>query len=96
LLSLVGLPEVAVLPIVTKFIAGGTAFMGVIVDLMNQGQLTVIDLNRMAGFVINPLDIVGVSVILAAAQKLRYVAKVAIQGALLGLFVRGMIHLVWF
>ncbi len=96
LLELVDLPAIAVLPIVTKFIAGGTAFMGVTVDLMNQGQLTVVDLNRMAGFVVNPLDIVGVAVILMAAEKLRYVAKVALLGCLFGIFVRGVIHLAWF
>jgi spore maturation protein SpmB len=96
LLERVDLPAIAVLPIVTKFIAGGTTFMGVTVDLMNQGQLTVVDLNRMAGFVVNPLDIVGASVILMAAEKLRYVTKIALLGSLFGLFIRGAIHLVWF
>ena len=96
LLELVGLPAAAVMPIVTKFIAGGTAFMGVSMDLMNQGLLTVTDINRLAGFVINPLDIVGVSVILMAAQKMRHVAKAAIYGSLLGISVRGVMHLLWF
>ena len=39
-LALIGLPEAAVLPLITKFIAGGTAFMAITMDLIQQGSLT--------------------------------------------------------
>ncbi|WP_315982871.1 hypothetical protein [Aliamphritea spongicola] len=77
------------LPIVTKFIAGGTAMMGVTLDLLDQGLLTVTDLNRIAGFAINPFDVVGVAIIISAGARVRQVAKAAIMGATVGVLVRG-------
>lgn len=95
-LALVGLPESTVLPIVTKFIAGGTAFMGVTVDLMNQGLISAQDLNRMAGFVTNPLDVLGVALYAALGKRVHSVIRYAIFGALVGVVLRGAIHLLWF
>jgi spore maturation protein SpmB len=96
LLALLGLPEAAVLPIVTKFIAGGTAFMGVVLDLMNQGLISAADLNRMAGFVTNPLDLAGVAIMTAAGKRVGRVARAAIWGALAGMLLRGVLHLLIF
>ncbi|WP_271273616.1 nucleoside recognition family protein [Aliamphritea hakodatensis] len=96
LLELLALPEAAVLPIVTKFIAGGTAMMGVTLDLLDQGLLTVTDLNRIAGFAINPFDVVGVAIIISAGARVRQVAKAAIMGATVGVLVRGALHLLIF
>lgn len=96
LLSQIGLPESTVLPIVTKFIAGGTAFIGVTVDLMNQGLISVQDLNRMAGFVINPLDVLGVALFAGLGDRINSVIRYAVYGALVGVVVRGYIHLVIF
>ncbi len=93
LLNLIGLPESTVLPIVTKFIAGGTAFMGVTLDLMNQGLITATDLNRMAGFVTNPLDLLGVALYASLGDRVHAVIRYAIYGSLLGVLVRGTIHL---
>lgn len=94
LLAWMGLPETTVLPIVTKFIAGGTAFMGVTVDLMNQGLISVQDLNRMAGFVTNPLDVLGVALYAGLGKRIHAVIRYAIYGALVGVVARGIIHLV--
>ncbi|WP_027856221.1 nucleoside recognition domain-containing protein [Marinobacterium jannaschii] len=96
LLGLIGLPEASVLPLVTKFIAGGTAFMGVTMELLNQGQLTVQELNRMAGFATNPLDIVGVAVLAAAGARVKSVVRIAVIGACAGMLLRGILHLLIF
>lgn len=96
LLALIDLPEAAVLPLVTKYIAGGTAFMGITLDLMNQGLLSVTDLNRMAGFATNPLDIVGVAVLIAGGARVGSVARIAVMGALAGMLLRGVLHLIIF
>jgi len=96
LLGLIGLPEASVLPLVTKFIAGGTAFMGVTMELLNQGQLTVQELNRMAGFATNPLDIVGVAVLAAAGMRVKSVVRIAVIGACAGMTLRGILHLLIF
>lgn len=95
-LALVGLPEATVLPLVTKFIAGGTAYMGVTIDLINQGAITANELNRMAGFATNPLDIVGVAVFAAAGKRVGQVVRYAVYGGLFGMLLRGVMHLLIF
>jgi len=95
-LSWIGLSEQAVLPIVTKIIAGGTAFMGVTMDLLQQGKLTPLELNRMAGLIIHPLDIVGVAIYSLAGSRVASIMKMAIVGALAGILVKAIIHLLWF
>jgi len=95
-LGFIGLPETAMLPMVTKFIAGGTAFTGVTIDLINQGLLTAQDLNRMAGFVLNPLDIAGVAVFATVGKRLGSVLRYSVYGAFFGLCVRGVLHLIVF
>lgn len=95
-LAMIGLPEATVLPIVTKFIAGGTAFMGVTIELMNQGLITTNELNRMAGFATNPLDVVGVAVFAAAGKRVGQIVRYAVYGALFGMIIRGVLHLLIF
>ncbi|MBY4676278.1 nucleoside recognition domain-containing protein [Marinobacterium arenosum] len=96
LLALIGLPESTVLPLVTKFIAGGTAFMGVTLELLNSGAMSAQELNRMAGFATNPLDLVGVAVLVAAGPRVAAIARVAVIGACAGMVLRGVLHLIIF
>jgi len=95
-LALIGLPEATVLPLVTKFIAGGTAFMGVTIDLMNQGLISVQDLNRMAGFATNPMDVLGVAIFAAAGARVSSIMRYAVYGGLFGMLLRGVLHLIIF
>lgn len=92
-LGWIGLPDSAVLPLVTKFIAGGTAFMAVTMDLIQHGSLTAAELNRMVGFATNPLDLVGVALFVSAHPRMTEVVSPALFGACVGLVVRGSIHL---
>lgn len=92
----VGLPGVAILPIITKYIAGGTAMMGVSMKLVSEGSLTALQLNKIAGFIINPLDPVGVAFYCTAGARVSYVVVPAIKGALIGILFRGILHLVIF
>lgn len=92
----IGLPGIVVLPIVTKFLAGGTAMMGVVLNLLQEGTLSVVELNRIAGFIINPLDIVGVAVLISAGRRCASVVRPAIAGACAGLCIRGILHLLIF
>lgn len=94
--ALLGLPGDVVLPIATKYMAGGTAMMGVTLDLLKSGLMTVQDLNRLAGFVINPLDMVGVAVLAASGPRVAAIVRPAIVGAIIGVLVRGMLHLLLF
>ncbi len=96
LFGLIGFPAVAVLPIATKYLAGGTAMMGVTLNLMKEGAITILELNRMAGFIINPCDLVGVAVLISAGTRCTSVVRPAIAGAAVGILIRGVLHLMIF
>lgn len=92
-LESVGLPGIVVLPLATKYLAGGTAMMGIALNLVQEGALTALELNRIAGFLINPLDFVGVAVLVSAGPRVASVARPAAIGALAGILIRGILHL---
>lgn len=93
-LERLGLPGVAVLPLATKYLAGGTAMMGVVIDLIESGSMTAVDLNRLAGFMINPLDLVGLAVLCPPDTRVSAVKWAAVKGAALGILLRGVLHLI--
>jgi len=92
----IGLSGIAVLPVATKFLAGGTAMMGVIVDLVRDGTMTSLEINRLAGLAINPLDLVGVTVLVSPGPRVRSVMLPAILGAIVGVVIRFVLHLIIF
>ena len=94
--SVIDFPAVAVLPLITKYLAGGTAMMGVTSKLLQEGAITTVELNRMAGFLTNPCDIVGVAVLISAGARFGSVIRPAIVGAVVGIIMRGILHLIWF
>jgi spore maturation protein SpmB len=96
LFALIGFPAVAVLPLATKYLAGGTAMMGVTLNLLKEGAITTLELNRMAGFLTNPCDIVGVAVLISAGARSASVVRPAIAGAAVGIIFRGVLHLLLF
>lgn len=93
---LIGFPVAAVLPLATKYLAGGTAMMGVTLNLLKEGAITVQELNRMAGFITNPCDIVGVAVLVSAGSRCASVVRPAIAGVVAGILIRGVLHLMMF
>jgi spore maturation protein SpmB len=95
-LNLIGLPGSAVLPLATKYLAGGTAMMGVTLELIKQNVMTMAEFHRLAGFIITPLDVVGVSILIAAGPRVAAVARAAVIGGLAGILVRGVLHLMIF
>jgi spore maturation protein SpmB len=90
------LPGIMVLPIATKFLAGGTAMMGITINLVKEGTITSLELNRIAGLVINPLDLVGVAVLISAGPRVASVVKPAMMGAVIGILVRSILHFLIF
>jgi spore maturation protein SpmB len=96
LFTLIGFPAVAVLPLATKYLAGGTAMMGVTLNLLKEGAITTLELNRMAGFLTNPCDLVGVAVLISAGARCTSVVRPAIAGAAVGIVIRGILHLLIF
>jgi spore maturation protein SpmB len=96
LFALIGFPAVAALPLATKYLAGGTAMMGVTLNLLKEGAITTMELNRMAGFLTNPCDLVGVAVLISAGTSCASVVRPAIAGAAVGIIIRGILHLLIF
>jgi len=96
LLTQVNIPGIAVLPIVTKFLAGGTAMMGITMDLMREGSLTALQLNRIAGLGIHAIDPVAISLYAAIGLKVGRQIKPALMGASVGIGIRTVLHLLLF
>lgn len=96
LLVQVNIPGIAVLPIVTKYLAGGTAMMGITMELMGEGSLTALQLNRIVGLGINSIDPVAVSLYAAIGFRVGRQIKPALIGAFLGIVVRAVLHILIF
>ncbi|EEG78485.1 nucleoside recognition domain-containing protein [Dethiobacter alkaliphilus] len=96
LLVSIGVPGIAVLPMITKYLAGGTAMMAITLDLVAEGALTATELNRIAGFAINTLDPVAFAVLFSSGPRVASVGKPAIIGALVGILLRTIIHFIIF
>jgi spore maturation protein SpmB len=92
LLGTLHLDPAYLLPTLTKYIAGGTAMMGVTDEMLRQGQTTIASFNRAAGFLIHPLDVAGVAVLISAGPRVAGVWKTAALAALLGIAVRSAGH----
>ena len=81
-----------ILPTLTKFLAGGTAMMGVMDEMLRKGQASALLLNQSAGFLINPLDVPGIAVLISAGRRVAGVWRPAALGACIGILVRTLGH----
>jgi spore maturation protein SpmB len=95
LLQLVAIDPILILPALTKYLAGGTAMMGVMDDMRRAGQVSVELLNASAGFLISPFDLPGVAVLISAGRRVATVWKPAACGACIGIAVRTLGHVVF-
>ncbi len=95
LLDLLGIDRMLVLPTLTKYLAGGTAMMGVVDEMRRAGQMSVELLNASAGFLISPFDLPGVAVLIAAGPRVAKVWKPAALGACIGIALRTVGHIVF-
>ncbi len=91
-LQLVGIDPILILPSLTKYLAGGTAMMGVMDEMRRAGQVSLELLNASAGFLISPFDLPGVAVLISAGRRVATIWKPAAAGACLGIAVRTLGH----
>jgi spore maturation protein SpmB len=96
LLSILGYPSETLILAITKYVAGGTAMMGLAVESFNQGIIDHRDVNLLAGLLLCPLDVAGVAILIAAGKRVSAVARPAIYGALLGIVFRVICHTLLF
>jgi spore maturation protein SpmB len=92
LLNLLGIDSALILPTLSKYLAGGTAMMGVMGEMLRQQQATTALLNVSAGFLLNPFDIPGVAVLISAGPRVAGVWKPAALGACVGIALRAVGH----
>jgi spore maturation protein SpmB len=86
------IPDVYVLPTMTKFLAGGTAYFGVISELLRKGLVTPEQVNASAGFLIQTFDLPGIGIYLGIASRFVRLFRFVIPGAIIGIAVRSIIH----
>jgi len=92
LLNTLDLPGSVIMATITKYIAGGTAMMGVVKDFLDQGQMNVLEFNRLAGFLIHPYDVAGIAVLISAGKRVAEVLKPALLGAGVAIALRTLLH----
>ncbi|PKO90024.1 MAG: nucleoside recognition family protein [Betaproteobacteria bacterium HGW-Betaproteobacteria-12] len=93
LLTALSVDSALILPTLTKYIAGGTAMMGVMDEMRRAGQISAELLNASAGFLISPFDLPGVAVLISAGPRIAAVWKPAALGACVGIAVRTVGHI---
>ena len=93
LLTALSIDSALILPTLTKYIAGGTAMMGVMDEMRRAGQISAELLNASAGFLISPFDLPGVAVLISAGRRIAAVWKPAALGACIGIAVRTFGHI---
>jgi hypothetical protein len=67
--------------------------MGVVGDLLQQGQLQPQLVNAAAGFLINPLDFPGVAILMTAGRRVAQVWRPAAAAAAVGILLRTAGHI---
>ena len=92
LLGWLAIDPIIVLPTLTKVLAGGTAMMGVMDELVRSGQATAPFINHSAGLLIHPLDIPGVAILISAGRRIAGVWRPAVFGAAIGIGLRTVGH----
>ncbi len=69
LLQWLHIPVNFVLPALVKCIAGGTAYFGVVSELVQQGKVTISQLNASAGLFIQTFDLPGIGIFLGVSSR---------------------------
>jgi spore maturation protein SpmB len=95
LLTAASIDSALILPTLTKYLAGGTAMMGVMDEMRRSGQISVDLLNSSAGFLISPFDVPGVAVLISAGKRVAAVWKPAALGACVGIALRTVGHIMF-
>lgn len=93
LLNWLTIPTVFVLPALTKCLAGGTAYFGVLSDLIHKGMVNVHQINASAGLLIQTFDLPGVGIFLGLAPRFVRLFRFVIPGVIVGIALRAALHM---
>jgi spore maturation protein SpmB len=95
LLQLAAIDPAIILPTLTKYLAGGTAMMGVFDDMRRSGLADARLINESAGWLIHALDLPGLAILMSAGKRVAGVWKQAALGACVGSLVRTLAHVLF-
>jgi spore maturation protein SpmB len=95
-LALASIDPHLVIPTFTKYLAGGTAMMGVFDEMIRTGEASPALINESAGWLIHPFDLPGIAILMSAGPRIARVWKIAAIGALFGIFLRTIAHALYF
>lgn len=96
LLSWLHIPQNFVLPALVKCVAGGTAYFGVISELIQQGKVTVGQVNASAGLLIQTFDLPGIGIFLGISSRFVRLFRFVAPAAIVGILLRTVLHLILF
>ncbi|MCU8662590.1 nucleoside recognition family protein [Klebsiella pneumoniae] len=96
LLSWLHIPQNLVLPALVKCVAGGTAYFGVISELIQQGKVTVDQVNASAGLLIQTFDLPGIGIFLGISSRFVRLFRFVAPAAIVGILLRTVLHLILF
>ncbi|YBA14013.1 nucleoside recognition domain-containing protein [Klebsiella pneumoniae] len=96
LLSWLHIPQNFVLPAQVKCVAGGTAYFGVISELIQQGKVTVDQVNASAGLLIQTFDLPGIGIFLGISSRFVRLFRFVAPAAIVGILLRTVLHLILF
>ncbi|WP_174507987.1 nucleoside recognition domain-containing protein [Klebsiella oxytoca] len=96
LLLWLNIPVNFVLPTLVKCVAGGTAYFGVVSELIQQGKVTVSQLNASAGLLVQSFDLPGIGIYLGISSRFVRLFRFAAPGAIVGILVRTIMHVTIF
>ncbi|MDQ2989078.1 MAG: nucleoside recognition family protein [Pseudomonadota bacterium] len=92
-MQLLRLDPALILPVVTKFLGGATAWMGVMDEMIRHGTANAAMVNRSAGLLLNPFDLPGVTILISARRRVAAVWRPAALGAAVGILLRALAHM---
>ncbi|HBZ3680004.1 TPA: nucleoside recognition family protein [Klebsiella pneumoniae] len=96
LLGWLHIPQSFVLPALVKCVAGGTAYFGVISELIQQGKVTVGQVNASAGLLIQTFDLPGIGIFLGISSRFVRLFRFVAPAAIVGILLRTVLHLTLF
>lgn len=96
LLLWLNIPVNFVLPALVKCVAGGTAYFGVVSELVQQGKATVSQINASAGLLVQTFDLPGIGIFLGVSSRFVRLFRFAAIGAIAGIAIRTVMHLTLF
>ncbi|EPF6745813.1 nucleoside recognition domain-containing protein, partial [Klebsiella pneumoniae] len=96
LLGWLHIPQNFVLPALVECVAGGTAYFGVISELIQQGKVTVDQVNASAGLLIQTFDLPGIGIFLGISSRFVRLFRFVAPAAIVGILLRTVLHLILF